>query len=149
MSCSSYLDGLWQGRQVLPRGLVQNNTQHPCEFPSNSFFKCFVQVQVVPPYSSTDLTTVWKNSHFILSGRSDFHTVDNLPIVVRAFPMQKMTSLSVDEILLPRYMNWSTGTIMIITFPKIKLTVEIIIALRIYRPIWETIYFARSSTSFE
>ena len=39
------------------------------------FSKCFVKVQ---PYSSTDTATVWKNSSFILSEKSDFHMIDNL-----------------------------------------------------------------------
>ena len=33
----------------------------------------------------------------------------NLSIVVHAFPMHMMTLLSVDEILLPRYVNCSTN----------------------------------------
>ena len=33
---------------------------------------CFVIVHVVYPYSSTDTSAAWKNSHFILPDRSDF-----------------------------------------------------------------------------
>ena len=36
-------------------------------FPSFFFSKSFVRVQVVLLYSSSDMTTVWKNSCFILS----------------------------------------------------------------------------------
>ena len=49
----------------------------------------------------------WKNSHFILLEWLDFHVVIILLIVVHDFSMRMLTSLSVDEILLPRYVNWS------------------------------------------
>ena len=55
------------------------------------------------------MATPWKNYSFILSDRSDFHVVDNLSIVFHALPMHLLTSLSVVEILLPRYMNWSSN----------------------------------------
>ena len=35
--------------------------------------------------------------------------IDNLLISVQIFFMRMLTSLSVDEILLPRYVNWSTN----------------------------------------
>ena len=41
--------------------------------------------------------------------RSDFHLIINLSIAVRVFPMHMLTWLLVDEILLLRYMNWSTN----------------------------------------
>ena len=37
--------------------------------------------------------------------------VDNLSIAVHALPMHMLTFLSVNETLLPRYMNWSTNFI--------------------------------------
>ena len=43
---------------------------------------------------------------FFLSERLDFHMVDNLLIAVHDFPMQMFTLLSVDVILLPRYVKW-------------------------------------------
>ena len=55
------------------------------------------------PYSSTDTDS--KKSHFILIERSYLNMIDNLPIAVHAFPMRMLTSLSVDEILLPKYVN--------------------------------------------
>ena len=58
---------------------------------------------------STNTATAWKNSHFILSERSDFLMVDNLSIALHALPKYMLTSLSVDEILLPKYINWSTN----------------------------------------
>ncbi len=40
-----------------------------------SYFFLSVSVQVVHPYSSIDTTTAWKKQRFILSVRSDFHTI--------------------------------------------------------------------------
>ena len=54
-----------------------------------------IQVQEVQPDSNTDIDTSWKNSCFISSRRSDFH-------------MPMLTLLSVDEILLPKYVKSST-----------------------------------------
>ena len=54
----------------------------------------------------TDTATAWKNCSFISSKRKDFHVVVNLWIAIHALPMRMLISLSVDEILLPRYMNW-------------------------------------------
>ena len=62
---------------------------------------------MVQAYSCTDSTTVLKNSFFNLSKRSDFYMIDNLSTAVPALPMNLVTSLSVDEILLPRYVNGS------------------------------------------
>ena len=76
---------------------------------SSSFYSMrFVKVHVVHPYSSTDSAKAWKKSHFILSDRLDFHMIDKLLIAVLAFAKGMLTSLSVDEILLPRYMNLTT-----------------------------------------
>ena len=66
---------------------------------------CFVSIQVVHPYSSIDMATVWKKSHFILSERSDFHML----IAVHTFAMCLLTPFSVAEILLSRYVNCSTN----------------------------------------
>ena len=44
---------------------------------SSCFFsKRFVKAQVVQTFSSTDMGTAWKNYHFILSERSDFHMIE-------------------------------------------------------------------------
>ena len=53
------------------------------------------------PYSSADTATVWKNSCFILSERSDFLMVDNL-LIDHALPVHMLTSLLVNKLLLPR-----------------------------------------------
>ena len=75
----------------------------------NVFFSmCFASVHLVHLYRSTDTDTAWKKSRFIISDRSDFHMIDNLSIVVHAFAWCMLTPLSKDEILLPRYVNWST-----------------------------------------
>ena len=78
------------------------------KFQSSFFFKCFIKIQVVQPYNSTDIATAtaWKNSHFILSER--LYMVINQSIAVHGISMLQLTLLSVDEILLLRYMNWST-----------------------------------------
>ena len=75
---------------------------------SNFFSKQFIRVQGVQLYNSTDMATTWKNSCLFYQ-QSDFHMAVNLSIVVDALPMQMVTLFSVDEILLPRYMNWSTN----------------------------------------
>ena len=60
------------------------------------------------PYRSMDTATAWKKSCFILLDRSDFHKIDSLSIAFHAFARCISTSLSVDDILLPRYVNWFT-----------------------------------------
>ena len=55
------------------------------QFPSSFFFILFIIVQVVHPHISTNTATAGKKSRIVL------------------------ISLSVDEILLPRYVNWSTN----------------------------------------
>ena len=70
---------------------------------------CFVSIHEVHPYSSMDTATAWKKSCFILSDRSDFHLIDNQSIAFHAFIRHMITSLSVDEMSLPRYGNWSTN----------------------------------------
>ena len=75
------------------------------QLPSSLFSRYLVRVQVVQPYSSTDITTARKNCRFSLSVRSDFHMTDNLVVADHAFSIRVLTSLSVDEILLLRYVN--------------------------------------------
>ena len=61
------------------------------------------------PYSSNDTATAWKEFRFILSERSDFYMIDNQSVSFLTFARRMLTSLSVDEILLPRYMNLCTN----------------------------------------
>ena len=49
-------------------------------------------------------------SCFILSNRSEFDMINNLSIGLHAFARHMLTPLSVNEMLLPRYMNWSTNS---------------------------------------
>ena len=76
-------------------------------FPS-SFF-CFIRISVVHPYSSIDTAIAWKKLCFILSDWPDFHMTDNLMRAVYAFVMCILTLFSVDEIILPKYVNLSAN----------------------------------------
>ena len=51
-------------------------------FQSTFFLMHFVSVHVVHPYSSTDIATTWKNSHFILLERSGFYKINSLLIAL-------------------------------------------------------------------
>ena len=70
---------------------------------------CFIRVQVLYLYSSTDISTTLKNSCFNFAERSDFCMIDILSISVQVFSMPILTSLSVDEIFAARCVNWSTN----------------------------------------
>ena len=96
-------------------------------FPSSFSSMRLVRVQMVRPYSSIDSATTWKKSRFTLPTRSDFHTTENLSIAVHAFARRMLTSLSVDEMLLSRYVNRSTD------FKGLPLKVEM-------APFWLNIY---------
>ena len=69
------------------------------------FPRPFIRVKVIRPYCST--YTAWKNAYFILSERSGFHKF--MSIAEHTFSIHILTLLSVDEILLLRYMNWFTN----------------------------------------
>ena len=45
----------------------------------------------------------------ILWDQSDIHMINNLSITFYAFTRRMLTSLSVDETLLPRYVNWPSN----------------------------------------
>ena len=70
---------------------------------------CFISVHVVPPYICIDTATALKKYRFILSERLDFDKIDNLSSAVHTFLMHMLISISVDEILLPRYVNSSSN----------------------------------------
>ena len=59
----------------------------------------------MPETQPTNQAATWKKSCFILAERSDFHMIDNQSIVVHPFAKGMLASLSVNEMLLPRYMN--------------------------------------------
>ena len=52
------------------------------------------------------MATIWKNSCFILSERSDFHMINNLAITVHAFPL----------CMLKLFLGWDMATEIDITF---------------------------------
>ena len=68
-----------------------------------------------------DIATAWKKSHLILSDRLDFHMFNNLLIASHTFARHMLTSLSIDEILLPWHVNCSTN---FRGFPSLKKTKE-------------------------
>ena len=115
ISFSFYLDGLWYGKWPYSCCFVgycfQDLYKIACtnlvQFQSSFFFKHFIEVQVIQPYN-IDMATTSKKSHSILSERY-FHMVINLLIAVNAFSMLILTLFSVDEILLPRYLNCFTN----------------------------------------
>ena len=73
-----------------------NTKQHASSFIS----RYSVKVRVVQPYNSTDTATVWKNSRFILSWRSDFYIVIKSWIAVPTILfMHILISLSVHSII--------------------------------------------------
>ena len=76
---------------------------------SSLFSMHFVSIHVVHPYSSIVTVTAWKKSCFILSDRSHFYLINNLSIAFDAFARYMLTSLSVNEILLPSYGNLFTS----------------------------------------
>ena len=71
------------------------------QFLSSIFFTHFINVHLVHLYR--------KKSHFILLERSDFHMIESLIVVVHSFTRCILTSLSVDETLLLRYVNLPTN----------------------------------------
>ena len=79
------------------------------QFVSSFFSRRLVSVHVMCPSNSNDTTAAWKNSRFISSDRSNFYMIDNQSIAVYAFAWRILTSLSVDETLLPRYVKFSTN----------------------------------------
>ena len=65
-----------------------------------------------------------KKSHSILMDTLNFHMINNLSIAVYTFIRHMLTSLSVDELLLLKYMNWS------ITFRGLPFRVEVAPSLK-------------------
>ena len=63
---------------------------------------------------------VWKKSCFTLPVRFNFHMINNLSIAFHTFARRILILFSVDEILLPRYVNWAT------TFRGLPLRAEMV-----------------------
>ena len=80
------------------------------------YFRTLNTVSKVHQYNSTDPTTIWKKYRFISFEGSNFHMIDNLSI---AIPKSKLKSLSVHEILLPKYV------IRLTSFRYLLLKVEV------------------------
>ena len=74
---------------------------------------------VVSPYSSMDKASAGKKCCFILLNRSDFHMIDKLSVAFDAFAGGMLMSISVDEMLPTRDVNWS------ISFRGLQLRVEV------------------------
>ena len=83
--------------------------------PSSADVCAFVSVQVVEPYRSTDSTTAVKKCLFMVFDRSDFHMGSSLLSADHAFPFRILISLSVDLILLPKYVNSVTCLILFLS----------------------------------
>ena len=125
LECSAYLthltwtvsemEGKWQYnlfcRVWLPE-FVKVTYSILLYFPSSAFFGHFVKVQMVQLYISSDMPTVWKNSH--LSQRDQISIwSDKLSTADHASPLHMLISHSVDERLQPIYMNWNNLNIFI------------------------------------
>ena len=71
----------------------------------SSFFLS-ISLESIQPYSSTDTTTAWKNSH--LCYLRDYFPND-LSMALRACSVHMLILLPVDVIMLPRYVRWFTN----------------------------------------
>ena len=115
MSSLFYLDDFRDGGKWLYSCLMEDCFQDminiTCSillpFPSSFFSISFVCLHGLYPYCSLGTTTDWKIYCFILSDRSDFHMINNLSIAIHDFARWISTSLSGDEMLLPRFVNLS------------------------------------------
>ena len=88
-------------------GFIQFCMEHSCIVSIQLFLRHFVMVLVVHTYSNTDTIDAWKKSSFLLPNRSDFNIIDNLSVAVKTLARRILTSFSVDEMFLWRYVNWS------------------------------------------
>ena len=115
VSCSSWMvfeiGGKWPYSCCFVGCCFQNLFKTACSilvlFLSSLFSIHLANNHTVHPYNSTNTFIAWKKSHFILSNSSDFHMINNLLIKVHTFARCILKSLSVEEILLPSYVNWS------------------------------------------
>ena len=113
---------------VVSRIFLYQHIVSNCSFQVVFFFMHFVGVQVVHLYSSTDKTIAWMKSQ-----RCYFHVTDNLSMTVYAFARCMKKSLSVDETLLPRYVNLSFDFSVLllkleIVLSYLKLTLSVLFA---------------------
>ena len=95
---------------VLLPGFVQNSIcSILVQFLSNCLSICFVRAHVVHPLSSFGTMAPWKKSHFILLDKSHFDMIKYPLLADLTFARHLLMSLSVDEMLLLRYINLSTN----------------------------------------
>ena len=73
------------------------------QFPSSFFSIRLVSVHMMHPYIRSDTNGTWRKFRFYM--------IDNLLIAVHAFTSRILMSLSVDEKLFPRCVNFSTNFI--------------------------------------
>ena len=71
--------------------------------------KRFLKVQVMQPLRSNDDDTAWKEYCLIVPMRSGFYIMDNLSIAANAFARHVFTSLLAYDLLLLKYVNWSSN----------------------------------------
>ena len=106
--CMSHSSHLFCGHltailfDVAPRIFSRQHVAFLCIFHLVFFFICFVSIHMVHPCSSMETATAGKKFCFILLEKSDFQ-------MIHVFSRHMLTSLSVDEILLLRYVNRSTN----------------------------------------
>ena len=77
----------------------------PCLIVSLLRKQQFRRVSVVQTYYSTDTAKF----HFMISENVDVYMINDVFIVVQIIPLGMLTSISVDEIMLLRYVNRSTN----------------------------------------
>ena len=116
-SCSSYLGGfVRQETGGYTAAILWGTASRICSKQHLTFFcssdlNFSLSVLIVLLYGCT----IWTLSHSLKEIRSYFirdqifHMIISLSITVHAFPKHILILLSVDEILLPSYMNWSTN----------------------------------------
>ena len=74
-------------------------------FQSLFFSMRFARISMVHPWNSMDKVTAWKKVRFILSLKSDLYMTINLLTAVHTIAKRTLASLSIDKMLLQRYVN--------------------------------------------
>ena len=95
---------------VLLPGFVHCSSKHSCALSVLLFlYTLCPSVHVVHRNSSIETTVAWKKFRFNLSSRSEFHIIDSLSTAVHAFTRRILILISIDKMLLSRYVNFSTN----------------------------------------
>ena len=115
MNCSSYLNGLSDGRQVAIQMLFWGEaSSRICSRQSTKFLSrshlafppCILSVSVWCIHTVVLIQVQFERNPVWFYQTS---MNDNLPIAFPTFTRLMLTSLSIDEILLPRFVNWSNN----------------------------------------